>query len=132
MECYNPTNGIEFKILNDALIAAIVYPLVTMQKTIHMLLAQYRLFLAKIEENEEEDVNEGNTTMADTSTRHVSNTEKRTDTRLQTPTHRHKYYANKCRLLKAKDIIHRLIICATTQNLCSGGSNEVAKHRKVL
>jgi hypothetical protein len=67
-----------------ALIAAFAYRPVIVQKIIHMLLAQYKSFLAEMEGNNTETINGSNDVTTAATATPASNVNKRTDTSAQT------------------------------------------------
>jgi hypothetical protein len=124
----------EFQALVDKLIYAIVYCPVTIQKTIHILIAKHRLTLDELDQDHviatPAHDNTNNLISEDTPPLTAAKTETETCPSIE-ESKRNVCHAIKCRILYAKGIIRRpMMLCSTGRNICSGCTIEAAKQKK--
>jgi hypothetical protein len=129
MKRFQSTNNDEFQSLIDNLLAVFIYCPITIQKTVHILLAHQKTLLSEVDAETEENQSGNKTTDHDPLTiLPLTNN----NTGLHTMSPKCKCFANKCRLLRAKGVIQHQMLCSDGRNMCSGCYNESAKHCRVL
>ena len=130
----------EFAQLRDKFVTAFVYRPITMQKVIQLMIAKEKQELEREEiDNHEATSNTENNTSAITSntkTPHVHESQASWQSACILPPsnashRRYECHGSKCRLLKAKGMLPRLMFCAKGKNLCSGCINELLRQKKV-
>ncbi len=130
----------EFFQLRDKFVTAFVYRPITMQKVIQLMIAKEKQELEREEiDNHEATSNTENNTSATTSntkTPHVHESQASWQSACILPPsnashRRYECHGSKCRLLKAKGMLPRLMFCAKGKNLCSGCINELLRQKKV-
>jgi hypothetical protein len=107
---FNDENNVTFKTLIDNLVTAIVYRPITIQKVIHIMLAQQKDILANITDENESQTNDSisNTELG---TLQASDTSEEIFTNIPNGESNCRCYASVCRLLQAKGIICHSMIC---------------------
>ena len=112
--------------LVDNLVTAFVYRPLTVQHTIHLLLADVKSLYTQMEQRRLN--HPGIRTYTTNPTSHIENPEL-TQTQESTPSRI--CYAAKCRLLSAKGILRHPMVCSNNRTTCSGCLHENLRHRKV-
>jgi hypothetical protein len=121
----------EFLSLVNDLIHAFIYRPILIQKVIHIMLVKQKKEICDFKppyteptENDDESTNYAsrNNMMANRSNNTPSS-----------PLHPLEQicHANKCRLLRAKGILRRPMLCSPGKNMCSGCANEASRHRRI-
>jgi hypothetical protein len=138
IERFNDAGSADFYKLVDDHIAAFVYRPITIQKIVHILLAQWKSSLEMWDDKSTERLDNNNTdqvTMNDSSLELQEesnlNTFDTSSHQLLLPRNLRKCHAVKCGLLQTKGIITCPMICAKGKSYCSGCGSEFAKQRKV-
>ena len=134
IENITPTASGEFQALMDKLIDAFVHRPITIQKVIHILIAQHKEGIDKLAKRREALANPAsdNNMIPTARSNSLKAPSEKTKTSAKTSVVKRQCYATKCRLLQAKGIVLRPMFCVTGRNMCSGCSNESSRQRKVL
>ena len=135
VEASTPSASPEFQSLFDELIDTFVYRPITIQKVIHLLIANHKQGIEKLAKRRETRAPlAANNHTSHPPTSPINTVEPATNPTpsqsLKSPIKR-PCHATKCRLLQAKGIVLRQQLCTTGRNMCSGCSNEATKQRKV-
>jgi len=95
------------------------------------MLAQQKDILENVTDKNESQTNDSNSN-SEMSTLQASDTSEEIFTNIPNGESNRICYASVCRLLQAKGIIRHFMICTKGRNTCSGCSQELARHRKII
>ena len=121
----------KFQKLVDKLISAVVYRPITIQKAIHILIARQKNILDEMDQNQNRDtsIDQINTSIV-SMRNHTSQNGVTSNSPENTESKKHACHSIKCRILYAKGIIRRPMLCLKGRNMCSGCTIESSKQRK--
>ena len=128
-----PKSEHAFKRLTDNVISAFIYRPITMQQIIQIMLAKERKNLNIYSAGTNEQQNSAHNTSASCTTTNTSTStpaNHRTNTQSPINQTNRRCHAIKCRLLRAKGILPRPMLCASTKHMCSGCLSESTRHKK--
>ncbi len=111
IQCFNDENSVSFKTLIDNLVAAAAYHPITIQKGIHIMLAQHKNILVNITDENESETNES-ISSSEMSSLQASEASEGITTNISNVEDKHRCYASVCHLLQAQGIIRHFMFCA--------------------